>query len=113
MNDLYSEEHINLYQKLLTDVRGMDSATAYQFCCYGKDYIVSPDKRFMVVGRVMNGWFSIISNSIESEMLAAADPSILKFIDNEVSRSPFWRVTRDVVQGLGMDGVDNWYDNLA
>ena len=113
--NLYNEKYLSLYRELLAEVKGMenDGAMAFQFCGCGKGFIVNPQKRFMVVGRVINGWDNNINKCIESEMLVAANPDILEFIDIYGSRSSFWRITRSVVQNLGLAGVDKWYDNLA
>ena len=115
MNNLYNDEHLILYRELLAGVKGMekDGATAYQFCCCGKDYMANTEKRFMVIGRVINGWDSNINECVEKVMAADSNPDILEFIDIHGTRSAFWRVTKDVVKRLGMDGVDNWYDNLT
>ena len=116
MNNLYNEKYRDLYRELLAEVKSMenDGATAFQFCGCGKDFIINPEKRLMVVGRAINGWDYNVNKCIKSEMLSAANPDVLKhMIDKYGSTSAFWRITQSVVQNLGLTGVDNWYDNLA
>ena len=115
MKNLYNEEYLRLYQELLSEVKEMenDGATAVQFCCCGKDFNSNPKKRLMVVGRAINGWDNNVNKCIESEMFSAANPDIVKYIiDTYGSTSAFWRITRSVVESLGLAGVDDWYDNL-
>jgi hypothetical protein len=110
---MYNEHYLNLYRDLLNAVKGKDGATAYQFCSYGRDYTESPEKRFVVVGRVINGWENNVDTSLEKRMAKAADSSILGFIDKEIAGSAFWRVTKKVIDILGLSGTDKWYDHLA